>query len=47
MKFNENLLKCSGDMEQTQKCYGRNNGLTKGIPIMPQSVHGRGLINQK
>ena len=28
MKFNENSMKGSGDMERTQKCYGRNNGRT-------------------
>ena len=45
MKINENRSKGSGDMKQTQKCYGRNNRLTKGIPTTPQSVHGSGLMN--
>ena len=28
MKFNENRSKGSGDLEWTQKCYGRNDRLT-------------------
>ena len=47
MKFNENRSKGSGDMEQTQKCYGQNGRLTdrqvKDIPITPLPLQGWGF----
>ena len=30
MKFDENCLKGSGDIERTRKCYGRNDGRGDG-----------------
>ena len=34
-KFHENLSKGSGDMERTRRCYGRTDGRTKAISIIP------------